>query len=75
MSKAVEQKEFIEGIDSFKHEQLQSDIVGLEYLLFGFIETLHHSAPSDEQLSAVNLLISNILVKVSKDLDDLVTKN
>ncbi|CUU70569.1 Uncharacterised protein [Campylobacter hyointestinalis] len=41
MSKAVEQKEFIEGIDSFKHEQLQSDILGLEYLLFGFIETLH----------------------------------
>ncbi len=45
MSKAVEKKEFINGIDILEHEQLQSDIVGLGYLLFSFIDTLHHSVP------------------------------
>ncbi|ABK81843.1 hypothetical protein Q4Y15_001070 [Campylobacter fetus] len=75
MSKAVEKKEFIDGIDILEHEQLQSDIVGLGYLLFSFIDTLHHSVPNRDQISAVNLIIDDILTKISKNLDDLVTKD
>ncbi|AGZ82063.1 hypothetical protein [Campylobacter fetus] len=75
MSEAVEKKESVAGIDVLKHEQLQRDILGLEYLVSGFVDSLYYSIPNDKQISAVNGLISSILFKISDDLDDLVTKN
>ncbi|OCR84674.1 hypothetical protein [Campylobacter fetus] len=75
MSEVVEKKESVAGIDVLKHEQLQRDILGLEYLVSGFVDSLYYSIPNDKQISAVNGLISSILFKISDDLDDLVTKN